>query len=102
VKARLARDLNGRLLFVGGIARGLYDQKASPYSALHPGVDYHATATENLLQGYKVLFARRPLEFASLLLPSLIAAASTILLRRTLLKLAVALVTAAALLLAIF
>lgn len=102
VKQELARDLNGRIVFVGAISRGLYDQKASPYSPIHPGVDYHATAVENLLSGYKVLFARTPIELAALILPSLIAALATILLHRTILKLAVAILTAAVLLAVVY
>ncbi|MBI4795469.1 MAG: adenylate/guanylate cyclase domain-containing protein [Deltaproteobacteria bacterium] len=43
--------LAGKWVFVGLTAPGLFDLKASPVSAIYPGVEVHATLLDNLLQG---------------------------------------------------
>jgi adenylate cyclase len=43
--------LRGKLVFVGATALGLGDRFASPYSAVFPGVEFFATAADNLLSG---------------------------------------------------
>jgi len=43
--------LAGKWIFVGLTAPGLLDLKASPVSAIYPGVEVHATLLDNLLQG---------------------------------------------------
>ncbi|MCL4502352.1 MAG: CHASE2 domain-containing protein, partial [Deltaproteobacteria bacterium] len=41
----------GKWVFVGLTAPGLLDLKASPLGGVYPGVEVHATALDNLLQG---------------------------------------------------
>lgn len=41
----------GKWVVVGGTAPGLLDLKASPVAAIYPGVEFHATLLDNLLQG---------------------------------------------------
>ena len=41
----------GKWVLVGGTAPGLLDLKASPVAAIYPGVEFHATLLDNLLQG---------------------------------------------------
>ena len=43
--------LRGKLIFVGTTALGLGDGFPSPYSAVFPGVEFFATAADNLLSG---------------------------------------------------
>jgi len=43
--------LAGKWVFVGLTAPGLLDLKASPVSAVYPGVEVHATLLDNLLRG---------------------------------------------------
>jgi len=43
--------LAGKWVFVGLTAPGLFDLKASPVSAVYPGVEVHATLLDNLLRG---------------------------------------------------
>jgi len=43
--------LRGKLVFVGATALGLGDRFPSPYSAIFPGVEFFATAADNLLSG---------------------------------------------------
>ncbi len=71
-------ELKDKIIIVGAIAQGLFEEKSSPYSALYPGIDYHATAIENLLSGYRVLPARRAIENAALIIPSFLAAFAAI------------------------
>jgi adenylate cyclase len=49
-----------KIVLIGGIALGTYDEKATPLSAKVPGVEIQATAIENLLRGDQV----HPLGFA--------------------------------------
>ena len=44
-------DFAGKWVLVGLTAPGLLDLKASPVSAIYPGVEVHATLLDNLLQG---------------------------------------------------
>ena len=44
-------DLAGKTVLVGATAAGLLDTKASPFSDVHPGVEIHANALDNLLHG---------------------------------------------------
>jgi len=41
----------GKWVLVGGTAPGLLDLKASPVAAIYPGVEFHATLLDNLVQG---------------------------------------------------
>jgi len=45
------KDLAGKWVLVGLTAPGLLDLKASPVSAIYPGVEVHATLLDNLLRG---------------------------------------------------
>ena len=47
----------GKIVLIGAIATATYDLKASPLSRLYPGVEWHATAIEDLLRGQQVLVA---------------------------------------------
>ncbi len=101
-RGRSARIQRSRRCCWRALAHELFDQKSSPYDAVYPGVDYHATAIENLLGGYRVLLARHSVELAAIIIPSLIAAAATIFLRVTALKLAIPITAGAALVLLIY
>ena len=46
-----AADFAGKWVLVGLTAPGLLDLKASPVSAIYPGVEVHATLLDNLLRG---------------------------------------------------
>ncbi len=46
-----AADFAGKWVLVGLTAPGLLDLKASPVSAVYPGVEVHATLLDNLLRG---------------------------------------------------
>ncbi len=45
----------GKIVLVGTITAGTYDLKSSPMSAKYPGVEVHATAIQNMLDGRHVL-----------------------------------------------
>jgi adenylate cyclase len=47
----LPEEFAGKWVFVGLTAPGLLDLKASPVSAIYPGVEVHATLLDNLLRG---------------------------------------------------
>jgi len=41
--------LNGKIAFIGTSAAGLKDLRATPYTAVYPGVETHATIVDNIL-----------------------------------------------------
>ncbi len=45
-----AKELQNKIVLVGGTAAGTYDIHVSPYGALFPGVEVHANIIENILQ----------------------------------------------------
>jgi adenylate cyclase len=45
----------GKVVLIGTITAGTYDLKTSPLSAKYPGVEVHATAIQNLLEGRRVI-----------------------------------------------
>lgn len=45
-----ARALRDRIVFVGATAEGLYDVRVTPFSAVYPGVEKHATIAANILE----------------------------------------------------
>jgi adenylate cyclase len=47
-------DFRGKVVFVGATAAGLMDTKASPFAELHPGVEVHVNALDNILHGRAV------------------------------------------------
>lgn len=57
VKGRISADkLKGKVLFVGATALGIYDMRVTPFSGNTPGVEVHATISDNILSGH---FIRR-------------------------------------------
>jgi adenylate cyclase len=44
----------GKIVLIGTITSATYDVKSSPVSANYPGVEIHATAIQNLLEGHRV------------------------------------------------
>jgi len=46
---KLAKELNGKIIFVGVTAVGLKDIRANPFSRDYPGVEVHATFASNIL-----------------------------------------------------
>ena len=52
VQGRVNPDaLNGKILFVGATALGIYDLRVTPFDRNTPGVEVHATVTDNILSG---------------------------------------------------
>lgn len=64
------------LVFVGYTAPGLYDLKPTPYSAVCPGVEVHATTADNLLSGVAIRRLGSLSAFACALIVSLLCAAA--------------------------
>jgi len=61
VDKKLASDVGvspemfrGKIVLIGTITAGTYDLKSSPISAKYPGVEVHATAIQNMLEGRRV------------------------------------------------
>jgi adenylate cyclase len=44
-------ELKGKILFVGATALGVYDLRVTPFDRNTPGVEVHATITDNILTG---------------------------------------------------
>lgn len=44
-------ELKGKILFVGATALGVYDLRVTPFDRNTPGVEVHATITDNILSG---------------------------------------------------
>ncbi|MFA6901662.1 MAG: adenylate/guanylate cyclase domain-containing protein [Gallionellaceae bacterium] len=44
-------ELKGKVLFVGATALGIYDLRVTPFDRNTPGVEVHATITDNILSG---------------------------------------------------
>jgi adenylate cyclase len=80
-----------KIVLIGAVARGAYDLKATPLSPQYPGVEYHATAIQNLLANQFVNPLTAPLTSLLAFLAALLSAASLIMLRRLWLKFAGAL-----------
>jgi len=58
ISGKLAPELlRNRIVLVGATATGIYDLRATPYSAVFPGVEVHANVIDNIL---KEDFIRRP------------------------------------------
>ena len=47
-----AEKLNGKMVIVGATATGIYDLRVTPFSAVYPGVEIHATVIDNILHQY--------------------------------------------------
>ena len=46
-----AAQLQGKILFVGATALGIYDMRVTPFSGTTPGVEVHATVADNIISG---------------------------------------------------
>jgi adenylate cyclase len=46
-----ADELQGKVLFVGATALGVYDMRVTPFSGNTPGVEIHATVADNIISG---------------------------------------------------
>lgn len=88
-----------KIVLIGAITRGAYDLKSSPLSALYPGVEYHATALQNLLSNQFVRPVGAAWTTALGLAAALAAAGSLIGFRKTWKKLLGALLPVAGLIL---
>ncbi|HLP97997.1 MAG TPA: adenylate/guanylate cyclase domain-containing protein [Sideroxyarcus sp.] len=44
-----AAELKGKILFLGATALGIYDMRVTPFHGNTPGVELHATATDNII-----------------------------------------------------
>jgi adenylate cyclase len=44
-----ADKIKGRIVLVGATATGIYDLRVTPFSAVYPGVEIHATVIDNIL-----------------------------------------------------
>jgi adenylate cyclase len=77
VQSRMAKELNGKIVFVGVSAVGLKDIRANPFSKDYPGVEVHATFASNMLDGTYLVKDDRffYLGYAFILLLGLIASA---------------------------
>ena len=45
-----ANELKGKMVFVGPTEEGIYDLRPTPFDAIRPGVEIHATAAANILE----------------------------------------------------
>jgi adenylate cyclase len=50
-----ARDLQGKILFVGATALGVYDMRVTPFDGNTPGVELHATVADNIISERYIL-----------------------------------------------
>ncbi|MHB8773283.1 MAG: CHASE2 domain-containing protein [Syntrophales bacterium] len=44
-----AESFRGKIVLVGATATGVYDMRVTPFSAIYPGIEIHATAIDNIL-----------------------------------------------------
>jgi adenylate cyclase len=50
LNGRISADkLKGKIVLVGATATGIYDLRVTPFSAVYPGVEIHATVIDNIL-----------------------------------------------------
>jgi adenylate cyclase len=50
LNGRISADkLNGKIVLVGATATGIYDLRVTPFGAVYPGVEIHATVIDNIL-----------------------------------------------------
>jgi len=51
IQGRLAPELfKGKIVIVGATATGIYDLRVTPFGAVYPGVEIHATVIDNILR----------------------------------------------------
>jgi adenylate cyclase len=44
-------DIEGKIILIGTSAAGLLDLRATPFEAIYPGVEVHANAIDNIIEG---------------------------------------------------
>lgn len=93
-----ADEVKGKIILIGGLASGLIDIKESPLSAQYPGVEIHATAIDNLLNGDEVRITPMYMQIVCSIAMAMLCAGGIILPRSANLKLGI---TAIAILVAI-
>jgi adenylate cyclase len=50
LNGRISADkLKGKIVLIGATATGIYDMRVTPFSAVYPGVEIHATVIDNIL-----------------------------------------------------
>ncbi|MBN2438030.1 MAG: adenylate/guanylate cyclase domain-containing protein [Deltaproteobacteria bacterium] len=50
IQGRVPADkIKGKIVLVGATATGIYDMRVTPFSAVYPGVEIHATVIDNIL-----------------------------------------------------
>ena len=50
LSGRISADkINGKIVLIGATATGIYDLRVTPFSAVYPGVEIHATVIDNIL-----------------------------------------------------
>jgi adenylate cyclase len=85
-----------KIVVIGGIAAGLLDEKTMPLSEPYPGVEWQATAIDNLLNGQRVVVLPRLAVGTLTLAACFLAAGGTLIPRRVWVKLTAAGVVIAA------
>ena len=92
----------GKIVVIGATAAGLLDEKTMPLSEPYPGVEWQATAIENLLNGQRVVVIGKVPAGVVTLLAAFLAAGGTLVPRKVPVKLTAAgVVIAAVVLLAV-
>lgn len=86
-----------KIVLIGATADATFDLKSAPVSAIFSGVEVHATAIENLLEGRRVHVVAELVTFGWGLLAALLAGAGAIVPKRVSLKLVLSLSASAAL-----
>ena len=61
-------DLENRIVFIGATALGIYDLRVTPYSAVTPGVEKHASVAASILDNRFIRKATAVQDFAFLIL----------------------------------
>jgi adenylate cyclase len=81
-----------KIVLIGGTSIGLYDAKATPLDKLYPGVEFQATAIENILFRQRVRRTPDIVAFGFTLLSAYFAAMASVVYRRAVLKLVILLI----------
>jgi adenylate cyclase len=76
----------GKIVVIGTIADGTFDQKAAPMAAIYPGVEIQATAIINLLRASRVIELGWPWITLALLLTTAASACGSVVCRRAVTK----------------
>ena len=87
LKPEIFRD---KIVLIGGTAANLQDEKFMPLSEAYPGVEWQATAIDNLIRGDRVRVIPRTVAIGLTFVASLMAAGGTLIPRRVWVKLTAA------------